>query len=51
MKVVQVRMPEKVIEEIDKLVKKKVYSTRSDVIREATRKFISSSYVKNFKKS
>jgi Arc/MetJ-type ribon-helix-helix transcriptional regulator len=51
MKVVQVRMPEKIIEEIDKLVKRKVYSTRSDVIREATRKFIGSSYARNFKRS
>lgn len=50
MKVVQVRMPEKLIEEIDKLVKRRIYSTRSDVIRDATRKFVVSSYAKNFKK-
>ncbi|MBU5678391.1 MAG: ribbon-helix-helix domain-containing protein [Candidatus Aenigmatarchaeota archaeon] len=50
MRVVQVRMPEKLIEEVDKLVKKKIYSTRSDVIRDATRKFVVSSYTKNFKR-
>lgn len=40
MLVSQVRIPEKLIEEVNKLVKKGFYSSKSDVIREAIRKLV-----------
>ncbi len=38
--VTQVRLPEGLIEEVDKLVKKGLYTSKSDVIRDALRKLI-----------
>lgn len=40
MQVAQVRLPERLIEELDILVKKGFYSNKSDVIRDAVRKLI-----------
>ena len=40
MSVAQVRVPEGLIKEVDRLVKKGFYSTKSDVIRDAIRKLV-----------
>lgn len=40
MQVAQVRLPERLIEELNILVKKGFYSNKSDVIRDAVRKLI-----------
>lgn len=40
MQVAQVRLPERLIEELDILVKKGFYSNKSEVIRDAVRKLI-----------
>lgn len=40
MSLVQVRLPEKLIVEIDKYVDTGFYETKSDVIREAVRRFV-----------
>lgn len=40
MTVTQVRLPEGLTEEVDKLVDKGLYSSKSDVIRDAIRKLI-----------
>ena len=40
MAVTQVRLPEGLIKEADKLVKKGLYTSKSDVIRDALRKLI-----------
>ena len=40
MELMQVRLPEKLIKEVDRFVKKGYYSTKSDVIRDAVRKLI-----------
>lgn len=40
MNLIQVRLPEKIISEIDLLVDKGYYETKSDAIREAIREFI-----------
>ncbi|MBS3115802.1 ribbon-helix-helix protein, CopG family [Candidatus Woesearchaeota archaeon] len=42
MEVVQARLPETLVSEIDELVKKKMYHNRSDVIRDALRKLTTS---------
>jgi Arc/MetJ-type ribon-helix-helix transcriptional regulator len=42
MEVVQARLPETLVSEIDDLVKKKRYHNRSDVIRDALRKLTTS---------
>ena len=41
MSVIQVRLPKGIIEQIDSLVKKGLYSNRSDVVRESVRRHIS----------
>ena len=38
MELIQVRLPEKLIKEVNRFVKKGHYSTKSDVIRDAIRK-------------
>ena len=40
MAVAQVRLPEGLMEEVDKLVAKGIYTSKSDVIRDALRKLI-----------
>lgn len=40
MAVTQVRLPEGLVEEVDKLVDKGLYSNKSDVVRDALRRFI-----------
>ncbi len=40
MTVTQVRLPERLVEEVDKLVDKGLYSNKSDVVRDALRRFI-----------
>jgi Arc/MetJ-type ribon-helix-helix transcriptional regulator len=40
MSVTQVRLPEGLIKEVDKLVDKGLYSNKSDVIRDAIRKLV-----------
>ena len=38
MELMQVRLPEKLIQEVNNFVKKGIYSTKSDVIRDAIRR-------------
>ena len=40
MSVTQVRLPKGLIEEVDRLVEKGLYSSKSDVIRDAIRKLV-----------
>ncbi|MDD4983477.1 MAG: ribbon-helix-helix protein, CopG family [Candidatus ainarchaeum sp.] len=49
MDVIQVRVPEGIMEEVDSLVKKGLYSNRSDVIRDALRKFALESQIGTIK--
>ena len=38
MQTLQIRLPKKLLDEIDKIVKSNLYSNRSDVIRDAVRR-------------
>ena len=40
MKLIQVRFPEAIIRDIDKIVKKGYYTTKSDLIRDAIRRLL-----------
>jgi len=41
MQTLQIRLPEMILEQVDELVKKGFYSSRSDFIKEAVRKYVS----------
>lgn len=40
MQTLQIRLPKKLLEEIEKLVKSNLYQSRSDVIRDAVRRLV-----------
>ncbi len=47
MTVAQVRLPEGMVKQVDELVESKMYSNRSDVIRDAVRRFVLEKELKN----
>ena len=51
MAITPVRLPEGLIKELDKLVDQKVYSSKSDIIRDAVRKLILERQIGSIKNS